>query len=248
ESAVLVRYLDRQAVVQLAFVPARPGFRWANPTPNNDVDKHVFAKLKALRMNPSALCRDEVFLRRAYLDACGILPTPEETRRFLADARPDKRARLIDELLGRPEFVDFWALKWADLLRNEEKVLDGKGVRIFHAWVRRSFAEGKPLNEFARELLAARGSTYGHPAANYYRPLRTPYARAGATARVCPGARLQCARCHNHPFDRWTQTDYHALAAFFSRVQYRVVENNRRDNLDKHEFDGEQIVYLAREG
>jgi hypothetical protein len=248
ETAVMVRYLDRQETIRLAFVPARPGFVWREQPEANYIDHHVFAKLRTLSMLPSDLCTDSVFLRRAYLDTLGLLPTAEEVRRFLADTHPDKRARLIDELLQRPEFADFWALKWSDLLRNEEKVLDRKGVQLFHDWVRRSIAEGKPLNEFARELVAGRGSTYERPAANYYRALRDPQVRAEATAQVFLGIRLQCARCHNHPFDRWTQDDYHSLAAFFPRVQYRIVENNRRDRFDSHEFDGEQIVYLAREG
>jgi hypothetical protein len=246
ETTVLVRYLDQQAAVQLAFVPARPGFVWPNPPEANFIDHHVFAKLRTLRMAPSPLAPDSVFLRRVYLDVLGVLPTPEETRRFLADTRSDKRARLIDALLERPEFADFWALKWADLLHCEEKTLDAKGVRLFHDWIRRSIAEGKPLNEFARDLIAGRGSTYSQPAANWYRALRDPQTRAEAAAQVFLGIRMQCARCHNHPFDRWTQTDYHSFAAFFCRVQYRIVENNRRDGFDKHEFVGEQIVWMDR--
>lgn len=248
EVAILVRYLDRRAAVQLAFIPARPGFTWHDVPEANDIDRHVFAKLKTLRMNPSELCSDSVFIRRAYLDTLGILPTAEESRLFLADQRADKRARLIDFLLQRPEFADVWALKWSDLLRNEEKVLDRKGVQTFHHWIRQSILEGKPLNEFAREILSARGSTYQEPAANFYRALREPQNRAEAAAQVFLGIRLQCSRCHNHPFDRWTQDDYHSLAAFFARIDYRILENNRRDRLDTHEFDGEQIVILSREG
>lgn len=247
ETTVLARYLDRQTTVQLAFVPARPGFTWKPVPEANDIDQHVFARLKKLRMHPSELCTDSVFVRRAYLDAIGILPTTEETRCFLADKREDKRSRLIDALLERPEFADLWALKWSDLLRNEEKALDKKGVRLFHDWIRRAIAEGRPLNEFARELISGRGSTYSNPAANYYRALRDPQARAEATAQVFLGIRLQCAKCHNHPFDRWTQDDYHRWAAVFARVQYRIVENNRKDRLDKHEFDGEQVVFMDRE-
>jgi hypothetical protein len=248
ETAVLVRYLDRQETVRLAFVPARPGFVWHEQPEANYIDHHVFAKLRALRMLPSEICSDAVFLRRVYFDTLGLLPTADEALQFLGDSRPDKRPRLIDALLQRPEFADFWALKWSDLLRNEEKVLDRKGVQVFHDWVRRCIAEGKPLNEFARELIASRGSTYEQPAANYYRALRDPQTRAEATAQVFLGLRLQCARCHNHPFDHWTQEDYHSLAAFFPRVQYRIIENNRRDRLDKHEFDGDQIVYQDRDG
>ena len=138
-------------------------------------------------MNPSELAGDSVFLRRVYLDAIGLLPTPAEARLFLADTRPDKRARLIDALLERPEFADFWALRWSDLLRNEEKVLDRKGVQFFHQWIRHSIATNKPLNEFARELIASRGSTYSEPASNYYRALRDPQIRSEATAQVFLG-------------------------------------------------------------
>ncbi len=248
ETTVLVRYLDRQAVVQLAFLPDRPGFVWNDPPENNFIDHAIDAKLRTLRMLPSGLCSDAVFLRRTYLDTLGAPPTPEEARRFLDDARLDKRSRLVDELLDRPEFADFWALKWCDLLRVEEKALDRKGVRLFHDWIRDRIAEGEPLNEFARELLAGRGSTYSNPEANYYRALRDPNSRVEAAAQVFLGVRLQCAKCHNHPFERWTQADYYGLSAFFVRVDYRIVENNRKDKFDKHEFDGEQIVYESRGG
>ncbi len=243
ETTVVVRYLHLRATALLAFVPARPDFRWADPRPNNYVDELIFARLKNFRMNPSGLCTDDEFLRRASLDLLGILLTAEEARRFLADRRPDKRARLINVLLERPEFAEYWALHWSDLLRNEEKQLDRKGVTVFYDWIRDSIARNKPLNEFARELIAARGSTYTAPAANYYRALRDPAERAEATAQVFLGVRMKCARCHNHPFDHWTQNDYHQLAAFFARVQYRIVKNARKDKLDKHEFVGEQVVY-----
>ena len=247
EVSVMVRYLDRQATAQLAFVPNRPGFVWHDVPESNYIDHHVFAKLKSLRTQPSELCSDHVFLRRAYLDAIGRLPTAEEARIFLADDAATKRGRLIDALLQRPEFADFWALKWADVLRNEEKVLDRKGVQVYYHWIRESIAEGKPLNEFARELITGRGSSYEAPTANYYRVLRDPYARAEATAQVFLGVRIMCARCHNHPFERWTQTDYHSFAAFFARVQYRIVENQRGDRFDMHEFKGEQVVFFDRQ-
>jgi hypothetical protein len=248
ETTILVRYLDQRTPVQLAFVPARPQFIWHEIPESNYIDHHVFAKLRNLRMQPSPRCSDSVFLRRAYVDALGILPTVEETRSFLADTRPDKRSRLINALLQRPEFADLWALKWSDLLRNEEKLLDAKGVQVFHHWIRQCIADAVPLNEFARALIAARGSTYSHPPANFYRALRDPQTRAEAVAQVFLGIRLQCARCHNHPFDRWTQDDYHSLSAFFARVDYEIIENKRRDRFDKHEFDGEQIVCTSRTG
>jgi hypothetical protein len=244
ETTIVARYLDKQGTAILAFVPARPGFVFAKPQAFNYIDQKVFARLEKLRMNPSALCTDSEFIRRAYLDVIGILPTPAETKAFLADSRGDKRVRLVDALLARPEFADFWAQHWSDLLRNEEKQLDRKGVRLFHEWIKGSIAKDKPLNEMARELIASRGSTYASPAANYYRALRDPQTRAEATAQVFLGIRMQCAKCHNHPFNQWTQNDYHQLAAFFPRVQYKIVENLRKDNLDKHEFIGEQIVFF----
>jgi hypothetical protein len=244
ECTVLVRYLHLQVPVRLTFVPARPDFVWQNPPEHNYIDRHVFAKLRLLRMNPSDLADDHVFLRRVYLDLLGILPTAEEARSFVADTASDKRSRLIDELLQRPEFAEFWALKWSDLLRNEEKVLDRKGVQNFHGWIRRSIAQNQPLDEFVRELVAARGSTYSHPPANYYRANRDAVTRAEATAQLFLGTRLQCAKCHNHPFDRWTQDDYYRWAGLFARVQYKILENNRRDRNDKHEFDGEQVVWI----
>jgi uncharacterized protein DUF1549/uncharacterized protein DUF1553 len=256
ETAILVRYLDQRATVRLALVPARPALAddqlrraWGGslPTAGDLIDYPILLKLRTLRLSPSGLCSDSAFVRRAYLDTLGMLPTAGEARAFLEDPRPEKRGRLIDNLLDRPEFADFWAQKWADVLRNEEKVLDRKGVEVFYHWIRRCLAEDKPLNEFARELIAGRGSTYEQPAANFYRALRDPQARAEAVGQVFLGVRLQCARCHNHPFDQWTQDDYHRLAAFFARVQYRIVNNNRRDRFDTHEFDGEQIVWQDRQ-
>jgi hypothetical protein len=248
EATVLVRYLQAQEAVRLAFVPARPEFRWAKPPANNYIDDQVFAKLRTLRMNPSALCSDEVFVRRAYLDLLGLLPTVEEARAFADDIRRDKRARLIDQLLERPEYADAWALKWADLLRVEAHSLDQKGVQNFHHWIRQSVADNKPLDQFVRELVAARGSTYSSPAANYYRPNRDPVSRAKAAAQVFLGTRLQCAECHNHPFDRWTQDDYYDWAGAFAGVKYKVLENKREIGSDKHEWKGEQIVYVTAEG
>jgi len=265
ETTVLARFLHLQEPVRLAFVPARPDFQWASTQPHNFIDEHVFAKLRTLRMNPSALVSDEVFLRRAYLDLLGILPTAEEAKRFVAaDVRRrtsdssesassprrllEKRAALVEELLERPEFAGFWALKWADLLRVEEKSLDAKGMQDFHHWIRSSLARHQPMDQFVRELIAARGSTYTNPEANFYRANRTPVLRAEAVAQVFLGTRLQCAQCHNHPFDRWTQDDYYDWAALFARLDYKILRNDRRDKNDKHEFIGEQIVYLARKG
>ncbi|HYV26010.1 MAG TPA: DUF1549 and DUF1553 domain-containing protein, partial [Candidatus Eisenbacteria bacterium] len=267
ETTVLVRFLQCQEPVRVAFVPARPGFKWAKTPGNNYIDAHIFAKLRMLRMNPSELCSDEMFLRRAYLDLLGILPTIDETSAFVAAdvrrrttspavhetsaslrRRLQERARLIDQLLERPEFADFWALKWADLLHVEAHSLDQKGVQNFHHWIRQSVVENKPLDQFVRELITSRGSTYSRPAANFYRPNRDPASRAKVAAQVFLGTRLQCAECHNHPSDRWTQDDYYDWAGLFARVNYKVIENKREISSDEHEWNGEQIVFAARGG
>ena len=248
ETTIVVRYLDRQATALLAFVPERNDFVWKKPPAHNYIDTHVYTRLEKLRMNPSELCGDADFLRRVHIDLIGLLPTPDETRKFRADTRPNKRARLIDALLNRPEFADTWAIKWSDLLKVEEKQLDKTGVKAFHGWIRKSIADNKPLNEFARELVASRGSTYKEPAANYYRALREPQIRSEAFAQVFLGIRMMCAKCHNHPFNQLTQNDYHQLAAFFPRVDYQLIDNTRKDKLDKHEFIGEQIVFMNNTG
>jgi hypothetical protein len=247
EPTVIVRYLDRQQPVRLAFVPARPGFVWAGERQGNFIDRHVFAKLKLLRMLPSKLCDDTVFVRRAFLDLLGAPPTADEAKGFVADTSPGKRERLVDRLLARPEFADFWALKWADALRVEPRTMDMKGMTAFHAWIRDAVARNMPVDRFAHAILAAKGSTYQVPETNYYRALREPGVRAEAIAQVFLGTRLKCAQCHNHPFDRWTQDDYFNWAAVFARIDYDVKENNRKDKNDKHEFVGEQIVKLVKE-
>ncbi len=247
ETTLIVRYLQKQLAIPIAFTAARPEFRWSEPAQNNDVDLHVFAKLKRLRINPSRLCDDTVFVRRAYLDAIGRLPTSVEARSFVHDPRYDKRSRLIDQLLARPEFADFWALKWADILRTEEKVLDTTGVETFHAWIRECIATARPLDQFVRDLVTGTGSTYQQPAANYYRANRDASTRGETTARLFLGTRLQCAKCHNHPFDRWTQDDYYSWSSLFSQIDYELGDNKRTDKLDKNEFVGEQVVLIAKQ-
>jgi hypothetical protein len=247
-TTITVRYLNQQVPMRLEFVPERPDFLASAPEPANFVDEFVFKQLASLKINPSEVCDDTAFLRRAFLDLTGLLPTAEAAQQFLASTQTDKRPTLIDELLDSPEFVDMQTLRWADLLRVEEKTLDRKGVEVFHGWIHESFAKRKPLNQLAHEILEARGSTYEVPPTNFYRALRKPEARAEAAAQVFLGIRLQCAKCHNHPFDRWTQDDYYGWSNFFGRVDYKIIENKRRDKNDKNEFVGEQIVLLKDKG
>lgn len=245
EVAVAARYLDRRGVARLAFLHDRPDFVWNGPEPATVLDRAVFEKLRSLRVNPSAPVTDGTFLRRAYLDAIGVLPTADEARAFLADARTDKRARLVDHLLARPEFAEFWALKWADLLRNEEKTMGAKGVWVFQRWLRDQIAADVPMDQFARRIVAAVGSTWANPPASFYRTNRDPETAAEAVGQVFLGVRLQCARCHNHPQDVWSQNDYYGLAAYFANLGRKQVETDRRDRFDKHEINGNEYIYIS---
>ena len=247
ETTILVRYLNQQIGVRVAFIPERPGFVRSKVEPANFIDELVFAKLDKLRINPSDVCDDATFVRRVYLDLLGLIPTAEEARAFIANRAADKRTKLIDSALERPEFADWWALKWSDMLRIEEKTLDRKGVENFHGWLRDAFATNKPLDQMIREIVSGRGSTYEVPPANFYRALRTPFERSEAVGQLFLGVRLQCSKCHNHPFDRWTQDDYYSWGSVFAHVDYKIIENRRRDTNDKHEFDGEQIVFLSND-
>jgi hypothetical protein len=247
EVTVSARYMNGRATSRLVFLPDRPDFQWSDPSETNVVDQLVFAKLKAVRILPSELANDSVFLRRVYLDTLGILPTPEETRAFLADDRPEKRDALIDRLVKRPEFADFWALKWADLLRNEEKTMGEKGVWTFQRWLRDQIAAEIPMDQFVRRIIAAKGSTWRNPPSSFYRTNRDPETAAEAFGQVFLGVRLQCAKCHNHPFDTWTQDDYYGLAAYFSNIERKQIANVRKDNLDKHEINGDEIIYVSGE-
>lgn len=248
ETTILVRYLQLQVPVRIAFLPSAPVLAWRAPAPNNRLDELVFDRLQTLQLSPSQPCDDATYLRRAFLDLLGLLPPADEARAFLADQSPDKREQLVERLVARPEFAEQWALKWSDLLRNEEKVLDAKGVDLFYEWLRQNFARNTPLSELVRSLVTADGGTYENPPANYYRAMRDPFTRGETTARLFLGVRLQCARCHNHPFDTWTQDDYYNWSSVFARIDYEIPDNKRKDKFDKNEFIGQQIVKLKTEG
>jgi len=192
----------------------------ALPT-NNFIDGLVFAKLKKLNVLPAELADDAEFLRRVYLDVIGTLPTPAETRGFLADQRADKRARLVDALLQRPEFADYWALKWADLLRVDRQALGHKRAYAYFRWIRESIAANKPLDQFAQELLTAEGALEDNGPANFYKVVNKPGEAANTLSQVLLGVRISCAECHHHPFDRWGQSDYFGMQAFFTPVAAR---------------------------
>ncbi len=234
EAAVLVRYLDQIRSARLTYVRTDPTFVHKSPPPANDVDKHVFAKQKELQLNPAPVCSDEVFLRRVYLDTVGVLPTADEARAFLDSKDAHKRAQLVDRLLERDEYAYLRALRWADVLRGSPVTISERGVFSFHRYLVRTVAEDKPMDQFARELLTGLGSTLNHPAANFYRVSRTPEEAAENFAQLFLGVRVQCARCHNHPFEGITQTDYFGLAAYFAQVQFKGAKFGLDD----------EIVYL----
>jgi hypothetical protein len=256
EVAVLARYQHLTQTVRLTFLEEVPGFRWADPPAQNAIDRDVFAKLRLLRIPPSGLCSDSEFIRRVYLDALGVLPTADEAREFLAECEAERpaasspsnaRSRLIERVLARPEFADFWALKWADVLRVGEQTLNEAGTRAYHQWIRESIAADKPLDQFVRELIVARGNTAENPAAYFYYTVSDPENWMESTAQVFMGVRVSCARCHNHPFDRWTQDEYYQLAAFFGQVRPQgglQREGRRRERGERTvglEMDGEVV-------
>jgi hypothetical protein len=185
---------------------------------HNLIDGPVLRKLEALHIPPSESCTDPEFIRRAFLDSTGTLPTPEEVRAFVADPRPDKRARLIDALLERPEFVDYWAYKWSDLLLVSSRKLPPPAMWAYYRWVRRAVAENRPWDRFARDLLTARGGSLENGAANYFVLHKDVAELTETTSLTFLGMSVTCAKCHNHPLEKWTQDQYWALANLFSRV------------------------------
>jgi hypothetical protein len=237
EAAIIVRYLEYIESTFITFVKDVDGFVWNDPPANNYIDELVHAKLKKLQYLPADLCTDEEFVRRIYLDVIGIPPTVDEVTAFLADESPAKRTALIDALLTRPEYAKFWALKWGDLLKLTTTAIGDEGVHKYHRWVEEAFAKNMPYDQFARELLTASGSTLVNPAANFYRTSAEATETVENISQVFLGARLQCAKCHNHPFERWTQDNYYGMAAFFNRIQRK-----------KTNVPGEMVVWLAKGG
>jgi hypothetical protein len=226
---VRVGDLAGQAAVMASFAGAVDVFRILVPQPDplpesappataNFIDGLVNARLAQLRIAPSPRGDDASFLRRVTLDVIGTLPTAEEARRFLADQRPDKRARLVESLLARPEYADYWALKWADLLRIDRQALGHKAARDFHEWLRAGFAANKPLDALARELLTADGPLAERPEGAFFRVVAKPGDAASTVSQVFLGVRIACAECHHHPYDRWTQDDFYGMASYFTQV------------------------------
>lgn len=233
DAAVLVRYEGRYATNRVFVTAAddRPEYAWNDSPEFNFVDEHVNAKLQRLRSLPSDLCTDGEFVRRIHLDLTGVPPTPGVTRAFLDDPTPtrEKREKLIDELLASGAYADHWSLKWADLLLANRKAITEKGVWAFRNWIRGRVESNQPYDEFVHDLITANGNTFENPAANYYRVAREPKEVMENMTQVFLGTRFMCAQCHDHPFEKWTQTQYFELSAYFAAVGRKKAADQRAE-------------------
>jgi hypothetical protein len=219
---------EEQSEIATFIVPYSDSVDLAGWVDNNFIDRLAAGKFREIGISPSPLCDDATFLRRVYLDVTGTLPTPEQATAFLDSKERDKRNQLIDALLGltgdpardvhNNAYAAFWALKWADLIRSKSDPLGEQGMWALHNWLTASFRENKPFDRFVRELITARGSTFSNGPANYYRIANNPQDLTEATSQLFLGVRLQCAKCHHHPYETLGQADYYSFAAFFARV------------------------------
>ncbi len=217
DAAIMARYQGKVGVFRVSIPLGAEVAEW--PAVRNLVDEHVFAKLKSLGIPTSQLCDDSTFIRRASLDIAGRLPTLEETQQFLADTSESKYESAVDRLLNSGEYADFFAKKWSAILRNKrDSQAEMFNSFAFHDWLRGSFYENKPYDQIVRELLTATGSVETNPAVAWYREVPNTESRVEDAAQLFLGQRIQCARCHHHPFEKWSQADYFHMAAFFSKV------------------------------
>ncbi|MEM9703040.1 MAG: DUF1549 domain-containing protein, partial [Planctomycetota bacterium] len=244
EGPITAWYLARN-VVSTTVVPRSeaPAERLYAEAPRaNLIDELVLSKLNDLNLPPSPRCDDATFLRRACLDAAGRLPTPDEVRAFLADESPDKRERLIDELLASPEYVDYWTHKWSDLLLVSGDRLRPRAVDTFYDWIRERVEENAGWDEFARGVVTAKGSTFDNGAANFFALHQDPETMAETTSAAFLGMSIACAKCHDHPLEKWTNDQYYAFANLFGRVRGKGWGGDFRNG------DGNRTVFVADEG
>ncbi|QDU98384.1 Bacterial Ig-like domain (group 2) [Lignipirellula cremea] len=226
EAAILVRHLGHVAVCRITL--PRPGVEVVAPPQNNFIDGLVWEKLDRLGIQPSELSDDATFLRRVYLDTIGTLPTAEEARAFLADNSPNKRAEVIDRVLERPEYVDYWTMKWLDILRADQLVISPQGAVAMQRWLKHGLEENKPYDQFARELLTVQGNTSAEGPGSFYKAVTKPDEAARSLSQLLLGVRIECAQCHHHPSERWSQSDYVALAGFFTGLKLKKLPNGEQ--------------------
>ena len=227
QAGVMVRF-EGKAEICMVTTPYSEAPELTDWKSNNFIDEYAIAKFAELGIAPSAICDDATFVRRAYLDAIGSLPTPEEVTVFVSKEDPAKREKLIDQLLGltgdptldiyNDRYSAYWTLKWSDLIRNSTDNLGEQGMWALHNWIRESFRVNKGMDTFVKEIITAKGSLYMNGPANYYQINSNPTALTEATSQLFMGIRLECAKCHHHPFESFSQADYYGMAAFFSRV------------------------------
>ena len=229
EAFITARFEAFTVGAQMIVVPKNLPFTWPAVPENNYIDTLVHAKLKKLRMTPAPLCDDATFIRRAYLDITGTLPTPEQVKEFADGMSTGKREQLIDELLERKEFADLWVMKWAELLqiRSNQDQFSYKAALLYYNWLQEQMLNNVPIDKIVRDLLTASGSNFKSPAASYFQIEKETLKTAENVAQVFMGMRIQCAQCHNHPFDRWTMNDYYSFAAFFPQITRKQGEDPR---------------------
>ncbi len=219
-TAVLARYEGAYAAANLLIMGDRSGFAWKDVPENNYIDTLVYEKLKNIKVQPSELCSDTDFIRRVYIDVTGLPPESEQVRGFLADSRPGKvkRDALVDKLVGSPDYVEQWTNKWADLLQVNRNFLGEQGAAALRKYIRDAVANNMPYDKFAYTVLTASGSNMENPPASYYKILRDPEGAMENTTHLFLGVRFNCNKCHDHPFERWTQNQYYHMASFFAQV------------------------------
>lgn len=216
-AAILIRYMGHVTVCRVTH--PRAAAKFVRPAENNFIDGLVWTRLEQLGIAASDGCDDATFLRRAFLDTIGTLPTADQTRAFLDDPAKDKRNRLIDHLLERPEYADYWAMIWGDLLGADKESLTPQGAVALSRWLRKQFLENRPYDEFAAEIVAARGDPTRVSPAGFYAVHKTPERMGRAVSQIFLGVRIECAQCHHHPFERWSQEDYYSFAGIFTGVK-----------------------------
>jgi WD40 repeat protein/mono/diheme cytochrome c family protein len=220
EAPILARFEGAYSATIMTVMGEWKDFVWEEPPKYNRIDELVAAKWKRVKIRPSGLCSDLEFLRRVYLDLTGLPPTADEVRAYLADTRDSKTKReaLVDRLIGSKEYVEYWTNKWADLLQVNRKFLGTEGAAAFRQWIRDQVAKNGPYDELVRKIITASGSNRENPAASYFKVLRTPDAIMENTTHLFLGVRFNCNKCHDHPFERWSQDQYYETAAFFAKV------------------------------